>query len=61
MKGFCEGAMPGEDYVEVGRDMEESEKAVKEVSISGSGRSPGGGNGNPLQYSWLDHSMYRGT
>ena len=21
-------------------------------SISGSGRSPGGGNGNPLQYSW---------
>lgn len=24
MKGFCEGAMPGEDYAEVGRNMEES-------------------------------------
>ena len=23
-----------------------------EGSIPGSGRSPGGGNGNPLQYSW---------
>ena len=28
-KGFREGALPGEDYVEVGRDMEESEKAAK--------------------------------
>ena len=26
-------------------------------SISGSGRSPGGGNGNPLQYSGLEKSM----
>ena len=26
-------------------------------SIPGSGRSPGGGNGNPLQYSCLDNSM----
>ena len=25
--------------------------------IPGSGRSPGGGNGNPLQYSCLEHSM----
>ena len=25
-----------------------------EVSIPGSGRSPGGGNGNPLQYSCLE-------
>ena len=30
-------------------------------SIPGSGRSPGGGNGNPLQYSWLENSMERGT
>lgn len=29
MKGFCEGAMPGEVYAEVGRNMEESEKAAK--------------------------------
>ena len=26
--------------------------------ISGSGRSPGGGNGNPLQYSCLENSMH---
>ena len=30
-------------------------------SISGLGRSPGGGNGNPLQYSSLENSMDRGA
>ena len=30
-------------------------------SISESGRSPGEGNGNPLQYSCLENSMDRGT
>ena len=30
-------------------------------SISGSGRSPGEGNGNPLQYSCLGNPMDRGT
>ena len=30
-------------------------------SIPGSGRSPGGGNGNPLQYSCLKNSMDRGA
>ena len=30
-------------------------------SIPGWGRSPGGGNGNPLQYSCLDNPMDRGT
>ena len=29
-------------------------------SIPGSGRSPGEGNGNPLQYSCLENSMDRG-
>ena len=29
-------------------------------SIRGSGRSPVEGNGNPLQYSWLENSMDRG-
>ena len=29
-------------------------------SIPGSGRSPGGGNVNPLQYSCLENSMARG-
>ena len=30
-------------------------------SIPGSGRSPGGGNGNPFQYSSLENSMGRGA
>ena len=30
-------------------------------SIPGSGRSPGEGNGNPLQYSCLENSMDRGV
>ena len=30
-------------------------------SIPGSGRSPGEGNGNPLQYSCLGNSMDRGA
>ena len=30
-------------------------------SIPGSGRYPGEGNGNPLQYSCLENSMDRGT
>ena len=29
--------------------------------ISGSGRSPGGGNGNPLQYSCQENPMDRGA
>ena len=31
------------------------------ASILGLGRSSGGGNGNPLQYSYLENSMDRGT
>lgn len=34
-KGFGKGALPGEDYVEVGRDMEESEKAAKYLQDAG--------------------------
>ena len=30
-------------------------------SIPGWGRSPGEGNGNPFQYSCLEHSMDRGS
>ena len=30
-------------------------------SVPGWGRSPGGGHGNPLQYSWLENSVDRGT
>ena len=35
LKDFCYGAMPGEDYVEVGRNMEESEKAAKYLQDAG--------------------------
>ncbi len=34
-KGFRQGAIPGEDYVEVGRDMAESEEAVKFLQDAG--------------------------
>ena len=34
-KGFREGALPGEDYVEAGRDMAESEKAAKYLQDAG--------------------------
>ena len=34
-KGFREGALPGEDYEEAGRDMAESEKAVKYLQDAG--------------------------
>ena len=30
-------------------------------SVPGSGRSPAGGNGNPLQYSCLENPMDRGA
>ena len=30
-------------------------------SVSGLGRSPGRGNGNPLQYSCLENPMHRGA
>ena len=38
-----------------------SASAGEAVSIPGSGRSPGEGNGNPLQYSWLENPMDRGA
>lgn len=34
-KGFCEGAVPGEKYKEIGRDIKESEKAVKYLQDAG--------------------------
>ena len=35
--------------------------AMLEGSIPGLGRSPGGGHGNPLQYSCLENSMDKGA
>lgn len=35
VKDFCSGALPGEEYTEIGRDMEESEKAAKYLQDAG--------------------------
>ena len=35
VKDFCEGAVPGEEYTEIGRDMEESEQAAKYLQDAG--------------------------
>ena len=42
-------------------DKESACSAGHPGSIPGSGRYPGEGNGNSLQYSCLENSMYRGA
>ena len=45
-----------------GLDSRESDYNVGDMgSVPGLGRSPGEGNGYPLQYSWLENSMDRGA
>ena len=45
-----------------GSDSKESTYSSRDLgSIPGSGRSPGGGHGNLLQYSCLENPMDRGT
>ena len=45
-----------------GQDSKESACSAGDVgSIPGLGRSPGGGHGNPLQYSSLENPMERGA
>ena len=45
-----------------GSDSKESACSAGDAgSIPGSGRSPGEGNGNPLQYSCLENPMDRGA
>ena len=52
----CAWGFPG------GSDGKESACSARDPdSIPGSGRSPGEGNGNPLQYSYLENSMDRGA
>ena len=51
--------MPGFPHGSVGK--ESACNAGDQGSIPGSGRSPGEGNGNPLQYSCLENSMDRGA
>ena len=50
------GGFPG------GSDGKESACNARDLgSIPGLGRFPGGGNGNPLQYSCLENAMDRGA
>ena len=44
-----------------GSDKESACSAGDPGSIPRLGRSPGGGSGNPLQYSWLENPMDRGA
>ena len=53
IRGFPGG--PGKNLPMNARDAKDA------GSIPGSGRSPGGGNGNPLQYSCLGNPMDRGA
>ena len=53
---LCQVGSPG------GSDSKESACSTGDLgSIPGSGRSPGEGNGNPLQYSCLENPMDRGS
>ena len=53
---YCSSGFP---HSSVGK--ESSCSAGDQGLIPGSGRSPGGGNGNPFQYSCLDNPMDRGA
>ena len=50
-------------YLAMGRDFPGAVvvNARDEGSVPGVGRSPGGGHGNPLQYSCLEKPMNRGA
>ena len=53
---LLQGGFPG------GSDSKNSAFNAEDLgSISGSGSSPGKGNGNPLQYPCLENPMYRGA
>ena len=59
LSGTLEGAS---QVVLVVRSLSPSAEDVRDAgSIPGWGRSPGGGNGNPLQYSCLENPMDRGA
>ena len=54
--------MPNDRKTNGGSDDKESICNARDLdSIPGLGRSPGEGNGNPLQYSCLENPMERGA
>ena len=49
-------------YIGVVKDLQANAGDVRDVdSVHGSGRAPGEGHGNPLQYSCMENTMDRGT
>ena len=61
-RGFLRKSQGACTYFSGGSDSKESAcNAGDPGSIPGSGRSPGGGHGNPLLYSCLENSMDRGA
>ena len=52
--------LPGGSMVNNLPEMQEMQQELRVRSLS-QGRSPGEGNGNPLQYSCLENPMDRGT
>ena len=59
----CEMLTTGEAHLSLGgsKSKESTCNAGDLGSISGLGRSPGEGNGNPLQYSCVENPMDRGA
>ena len=58
---FISTSACGSDFL-CGSDSKASAYNVRDLGlIPGSGRSPGEGNGNPLQYYCLENPMNRGT
>ena len=58
-KGSAVGGFPGGSVVKNLPAVQEPQETP--CLIPGSGRSPGGGHGNPLQYSCLENPMDRGA
>ena len=54
-RGFPGGAKPGKNLPASAGELRDA------VLNAGSGRSPGGGHGDPLQYFWLQKPMNRGV
>ena len=55
-------AVPARDLVLVVKNLPVNARDLRDAGlIPGSGRSPGGGHGNPLQYSCLENPMDRGA
>jgi len=57
VKDFCKGAVPGEEYTEIGRNMEESEKAAKYLQDAGYDML-NADNGSYDSWYWAHPPMY---